>query len=55
MEYLGLLKENGVHHEPGRVPPTDKEDGAGAADSKVGKPKLSEKIKAKLHIGKDRD
>jgi hypothetical protein len=50
----GLLEERGVHHEPGQVPPTDKED-VGGADAKASKPKLSEKIKAKLHIGKDKD
>jgi len=50
-----LLEEKGVHHEPGAVPPPAGEEETGAADAKASKPKLSEKIKAKLHIGKDKD
>ncbi len=52
---IGLLEEKGVHHEPGAGgPPTGKEE-VGSTDAKADKPKLSERIKAKLHIGKDKD
>ena len=51
----GLLEEKGVHHEVGATgSPAGKEDVG--ADAKADKPKLSERIKAKLHIhGKDKD
>jgi hypothetical protein len=51
----GLLEEKGVHHEVGATSsPVGKEDVG--ADAKADKPKLSERIKAKLHIhGKDKD
>jgi len=53
-EAYRLLEEKGVHHEPGQGPPASEETPSGG-DSKAGKPKLGEKIKAKLHIHKDKD
>jgi len=52
-----LLEEKGIHHEPGAEgPPIGKEQVGGADDAKAGKVKLSDKIKAKLHIhGKDKE
>jgi hypothetical protein len=52
----GLLEEKGITHESAAAgPPVGKEE-VGGKDEKASKPKLSEKIKAKLHIGgKDKD
>ncbi|KAH7402970.1 hypothetical protein BKA64DRAFT_721799 [Cadophora sp. MPI-SDFR-AT-0126] len=51
-----LFEERGVHREqPGEGSPTGKEEASGAADSKSGKSSLAEKIKAKLHITKDKE
>lgn len=51
-----LLDEKGVRRaQPGQVPPAGKEEVGGGADSKASKPPLGEKIKAKLHIKKDKD
>ncbi len=52
----GLLEEKGIYHEPDAGGPSaGKEEVGGVPDSKPGKTKLSEKIKAKLHIGRDKD
>ncbi|PVH67492.1 hypothetical protein DL98DRAFT_641717 [Cadophora sp. DSE1049] len=56
MSRICLFEERGVHREqPGEGSPTGKEEAGGAADSKSGKPSLAEKIKAKLHITKDKE
>jgi len=50
-----LLEEKGIHHEPGTAGPPAGEEDVGGSDAKASKPKISERIKAKLHIGKDKD
>jgi hypothetical protein len=53
---IGLLEEKGISHEPVAAGPLAGKGEVGGKDEKASKPKLSEKIKAKLHIGgKDKD
>jgi hypothetical protein len=53
---VGLLEEKGIHHDPAADGPPVSKDEVGGADEKASKPKLREKIKAKLHIGhKDKE
>ncbi|KAH8790615.1 hypothetical protein BGZ57DRAFT_1000768 [Hyaloscypha finlandica] len=51
-----LLEQKGITHESAAAGPLAGKGDVGGKDEKASKPKLSEKIKAKLHIGgKDKD
>lgn len=50
----GLLEEKGVHREGGNTGPPQDVPGAKGGDSS-NKPSLGQKIKDKLHIGKNKE